>query len=236
MCRAPDLGAIGPFADALYTAQLRLLLAARMPIAGVAQDLPSMLADLRQHQPSSTAPASKQLMDSITYSAHLHSTIAWLASELSSPEAQEQLQHALLHSDAAVRLQQQLHGIFAELTHQRLFVSYLLQYCDGNVSEVLDGAACRVGLGDWTEPWANAMRYTACSFLAFSCDMLCKYCLDAPSRLSHASSLSHTNSCSCQVVTSRSPSLANAMMTNMLDKVVIYVSQQAQEATPVHRP
>jgi len=161
MCRAPDLGAIGSFADALYTAQLRLLLAAKMPIAGAAQDLPSMLAHLRQHQPSSTAPASKQLMDSITYCAHLHSTISWLASELSSAEAQEQLQHALLHSDAAFRLQQQLHSIFAELTHQRLFVSYLLHYSDGNVSELLDRAACRVGLGDWTEAWANAMRYPA---------------------------------------------------------------------------
>ncbi len=161
MCRAPDFGAVGSFADALYTAQLRLLLAAKMPIAGAAQDLPSMLADLRHHQLSSTAPASKQLMDSITYCAHLHSTISWLASELSSPEAQEQLQHALLHSDAATRLQQQLRNIFAELTHQRLFVSYLLHYSDGSVSEVLDRAVCRVGLGDWTEPWANAMRYTA---------------------------------------------------------------------------
>jgi len=214
MCRVPEFGAISSFADALYTAQLRLLLAAKMPIAGAAQDLPSMLADLRQHQPSTTAPASKQLMDSITYCAHLHSTIAWLASELSSAEVQEQLQHALLHSDAAIRLQQQLRSIFAELTHQRLFVSYLLQYCDGNVSEVLDGAACRVGLGDWTEPWANAMRYTACSVFAFFCDVLCKYCLDAPPRLSHASDLRHANSCSCQVVTSRSFSLANAMMTN----------------------
>ncbi len=214
MCRAPDLGAIGSFADALYTAQLRLLLAAKMPIAGAAQDLPSMLADLRQHQPSSTAPASKQLMDSITYCAHLHSTISWLASELSSAEAQEQLQHALLHSDAASRLQQQLRSIFAELTHQRLFVSYLLHYSDGNVSEVLDGGACRVGLGDWTEPWANAMRYTACSVFAFSCDVLCNNWLDAPSRLSHASNLSHAHSCSCQVVTSKSLSLANAMMTN----------------------
>ena len=144
--------------------------------------------------------------------AHLHSTISWLASELSSAEAQKQLQHALLHSDAAFRLQQQLHSIFAELTHQRLFVSYLLQYCDGNVSEVLDGAACRVGLGDWTEPWANAMRYMACSVFAFSCDVLCKSWLDAPS--SHASSLSYANSCSCQVVTSKSLSLANATMTN----------------------
>ncbi len=212
MCRVPEFGAISSFADALYTAQLRLLLAAKMPIAGAAQDLPSMLADLRQHQPSTTAPASKQLMDSITYCAHLHSTISWLASELSSAEAQKQLQHALLHSDAAFRLQQQLHSIFAELTHQRLFVSYLLQYCDGNVSEVLDGAACRVGLGDWTEPWANAMRYMACSVFAFSCDVLCKSWLDAPS--SHASSLSYANSCSCQVVTSKSLSLANATMTN----------------------
>ncbi|DBB04141.1 TPA: hypothetical protein ACH3X1_013190 [Trebouxia sp. C0004] len=158
---APDLGAIGSFADALYTAQLRLLLAAKMPIAGAAQDLPSMLAELRQHQPSTTSPASKQLMDSITYCAHLHSTVSWLASELSSAEAQEQLQHALLHSDAAFRLQQQLRSIFAELTHQRLFVSYLLHYSGGNVSQVLDRAVCRVGLGDWTEPWANAMRYTA---------------------------------------------------------------------------
>ena len=158
MCRAPELGAVGSFADALYTAQLRLLLAAKMPIAGAPQDVPSMLAHLRQHQPSSTAPASKQLMDSITYCAHLHSTIAWLASELSSAEALEQLQRALLHSDAAFRLQQQLRSIFAELTHQRLFVSYLLHHSDGNVSEVLDRDACRVGLGDWTEPWANAMR------------------------------------------------------------------------------
>ena len=180
MCRAPDLGATGSFADALYTAQLRLLLAAKMPVAGAAQDLPSMLADLHQHQPSSTVPASKQLMDSITYCAHLHSTVSWLASELSSAEAQEQLQHALLQSDAAFRLQQQLRGIFAELTHQLLFVSYLLHYSDGNVSEVLDGAACRVGLGDWTEPWANAMRYRACSVYAFSCHVLCKYWLDAP--------------------------------------------------------
>ena len=158
ICRAPNAGAENYFADALYTAQLRLLLAAKMPLTGPLQDLPSLLADLRQVQPSSTAPPSKQLVDSIAYCAHLHSTIAWMAAELSSAEAQEQLQQALLHSDAAPRLQQQLQNIFAEPTHQQLFVSYLVHHSAGCVSDVLDTAACRVGLGGWTQPWANAMR------------------------------------------------------------------------------
>ena len=157
-CRAANAGAENYFADALYTAHLRLLLAAKMPLTGPLQDLPSLLADLHHIQPSSTAPPSKQLMDSIAYCAHLHSTIAWLASELSSAEAHEQLQQALLHSDAAPRLQQQLQTVFAEPTHQRLFVSYLLHHSAGSVSDVLDRAACRLGLGDWTQPWAKAMR------------------------------------------------------------------------------
>ena len=158
-CREQDdAAAANPFADALYTAQLRLLLAAKVPTAGAGQDLPSLLADLRQWQPSTLSSPSKQLIDSISYCAQLHSTIAWLASELSSVEAEHQLHHALLQSDAAGRLQRQMHSIFAEDTHQRLFVSSLQQHCTGSVSDVLDRPTCRISLGAWTEAWANAMR------------------------------------------------------------------------------
>ena len=102
-CREQDdAAAASPFADALYTAQLRLLLAAKVPIAGAAQDLPSLLADLRQWQPSTLSSPSKQLIDSISYCAQLHSTIAWLA-ELSSVEAEHQLHHALLQSGSSGR-------------------------------------------------------------------------------------------------------------------------------------
>ncbi len=174
ICRTQAANAASPFADALYTAQLRLCLAAKMPIAGAAQDLPSLLADLRRGQPSSTSPPSKQLMDSITYCVQLHSTIAWIASELGSAEAEQQLQHALLHSDAAGRLQQQLHTIFTETTHQRLFVSYLLQYSTDKVLDVLDRPSCVVGLGAWTEAWANAMRYIYFSVAWLHCADGCR--------------------------------------------------------------
>ena len=151
--------AISPFTDALYTAQLRLLLAAKMPAtAGPDLDLPSLLADLHQWQPSSTAAPSRQLMDSITFCAHLHSTIAWLASTLSSAASEQQVQAALLHADAADRQQQQLQSIFSEETHQRLFVAYLQQHRSGDISDVLDSPACRQALGAWTQHWADALR------------------------------------------------------------------------------
>ena len=159
-CRAQAAGtAVSTFTDALYTAHLQMLLAAKMPAAGPGQDLPSLLADLRQWQPSSSsAPPPKHLMDSIIYCAQLHSTIAWLASQISHPEAQQQLQHTLLRSDTAGRLQEQLRGIFVEPVHQRLLMSYLQRYCTGSLSDVLDTEVVRVGLGAWTQAWATAMR------------------------------------------------------------------------------
>lgn len=161
MCRSAHEGtpAISPFTDALYTAQLRLLLAAKMPASvGADQDLPSLLAHLHQWQPSSTTAPSRQLMDSITFCAHLHSTISWLAFVLSSAASEQQLQGALLHADAADRQQQQLQSIFSEDTHQRLLVAYLQQHCAGNVSDVLDRPTCREALGPWTHRWADALR------------------------------------------------------------------------------
>lgn len=151
--------AISPFTDALYTAQLRLLLAAKMPAtAGADHDLPSLLADLHQWQPSSTTAAVRQLLDSITFCAHLHSTIAWLASTLMSAASEQQLQGVLLHADAADRQQQQLQRIFGEETHQRLLLAYLQQHCSGNVSDVLDSPTCRQVLGPWTVQWTDALR------------------------------------------------------------------------------
>ena len=150
------------FTDAMYTAQLRLLLAAKMPAAAEADhDLPSLLADLHQWQPSSTTAPSRQLMDSITFCAQLHSTIAWLASTLSSALLEQQLQGALLHADDAGRQQQQLQSIFTTETHQRLLVAYLQQYCSGSVTDVLARPTCRQSLGAWTQQWSDALRYVA---------------------------------------------------------------------------
>ena len=163
--------ATSAFADALYTAQLRLFLLAKMSNTGVDQDLPSMLAELRQGRPTRTSAPSKQLMDSITYSARLHSTIAWLATQLSSDEAQQQLQHALILSDNANRLRQQLQSVFAEPSHQRLLMSYLLHNCADDLSEVLEGQICTEGLGTWTTAWANAMRYV--TFTSTQCASDC---------------------------------------------------------------
>lgn len=97
-------------------------------------------------------------MDSITFCAHLHSTIAWLAYQLSSDASREELQHSLLHADAAQAHQQQLQSLFAEDAHQRLLVAYLQEYCLGEVSHVLDQPVCRQGLGIWTRQWVDAMR------------------------------------------------------------------------------
>lgn len=154
-----DTPAMRSFSDAMYTAQLRLLLAAKMPAtAGADHDLPTLLADLQQWQPSSTTAPSRQLMDSITFCAHLHSTIAWLAFTLSSAALEQQLQGALLHADDAGRQQQQVQSIFSEETHQRLLVAYLQQYCSGSVTDVLTRPTCRQGLGAWTQQWSDALR------------------------------------------------------------------------------
>lgn len=159
--RSEDRGtpAMRSFSNAMYTAQLRLLLAAKMPAAaGADHDLPTLLADLHQWQPSSTTAPSRQLMDSITFCAHLHSTIAWLAFTLSSLASEQQLQGALLHADDARRQQQQLQSIFSGETHQRLLVAYIQQYCSGSVTDVLTRPTCRQGLGAWTQQWSNALR------------------------------------------------------------------------------
>lgn len=145
--------------DAMYTAQLRLLLAAKMPAtAGADHDLPSLLADLHQWQPSSTTAPSRQLLDSITFCAHLHSTIAWLAFTVSSAASEQQLQGVLLHTDAPGRQQQQLQSIFSEETHRRLLLAYLEQYSSGDVTDVLKRPICRQSLGAWTQQWADALR------------------------------------------------------------------------------
>ena len=152
--------AISPFTDALYTAQLRLLLASNLPAtAGAGHDLPSQLAELQQWTPMGTTAPSRQLRHSITFCAHLHSTLAWLAFQLSSEDTQQDVQHALLHADDAERHRQQLQGIFAHEAHQHLFMAYLQQYCPGDASARLDRPTCREGLGDWTGRWADAMRY-----------------------------------------------------------------------------
>ena len=145
--------------DAMYTAQLRLLLAAKMPAtAGPDHDLPSLLADLHQWQPSSTTAPSRQLMDSITFCAHLHSTIAWLAFTVSSAASEQQLQGVLVHADVPGRQQQLLQSIFGEETHQRLLLAYLEQYGSGNVADVLNRPTCRQSLGAWTQQWADVLR------------------------------------------------------------------------------
>ena len=133
-------------------------MAANMPAGGSDQDIPSLLADLRRRQPYISSPSSQQLMDSITYCAHLHSLIAWLASEFSTAEAQQQLQRALLYSDSADRTQRQLQSIFAEETHPLLFVSHLQRHSAAALSDLLDRPIGRVGLGAWTQQWADAMR------------------------------------------------------------------------------
>lgn len=159
--RSEDRGtpAICSFTDAMYIAQLRLLLAAKMPAAARADhDLPSLLADLHHWQPSSTTAPSRQLVDSITFCAHLHSTIAWLAFTLSSAASEQQLQGLLLHADAPDRQQQQLQSVFSEETHQRLLVAYLQQYCSGSVTDVLNRPICRQSLGAWTQQWADTLR------------------------------------------------------------------------------
>ena len=97
-------------------------------------------------------------MDSITFCAHLHSTIAWLAFTLSSAVSEQQLQGLLLHANAPARQQQQLQSIFSEGTHQRLLVAYLQQYCSGSVTDVLNRPICMQSLGAWTQQWADALR------------------------------------------------------------------------------
>ena len=163
-CRSPAGQEISSdsFADALYVARFRLLLAARLPAAGVEQDLQAMLADLHGRKPAANAAEVDARVGSIAYCANLHSVIAWLASMLSRPEGLCTMHQVLVQSDDAEHLQQRMKAIFAEPVHQQLLITYIQQHTANQpdyVAEVFTKHVCRVGLGAWTEQWATALRY-----------------------------------------------------------------------------
>lgn len=150
------------FADALYVARFRLLLAARLPADGAEQDLHAMLADLHRRRPSPNAAAVDSRLESIAYCAYLHSVIAWLASQLSTSEGLRTMYQVLVQSDDAESLQQRMEAISAEPVHQQLLITHIQRHTasqPGYVADVFTKPVCCVGLGAWTQQWATALRY-----------------------------------------------------------------------------
>ena len=154
-------GASHSFVDGLYVARFRLFLAARLPLAGSAQDLQALLDDLHRLRPASNAAPADAVMQSITYCAFLHAVIAWLAAQLSTPDGIRGLQHSLLQSDGADQLQKRMADIFAHITHQHLLVMHIQQQAASRpaaIADLLTSQVCRVGLGAWSAQWATALR------------------------------------------------------------------------------
>ncbi len=142
-------------------ARFRLFLAARLPAAGADQDLQALLQDLYRLKPVADAIPADSVMQSITYCAFLHSIIAWLAAQLSTPDGRRSMEHVLLQSDGARQLQQRMGVIFAEPTNQRLLIAHIQQHVaskPGYVADLFAARLCREGLGAWTVTWAVALR------------------------------------------------------------------------------
>lgn len=163
LCRPQtgEEGASSSFVDGLYVARFRLFLAARLPVAGSAQDLQALLDDLHRLRPASNAAPADAIMQSITYCAFLHAVIAWVAAHLSTPDGMRGLQHSLLQSDGADQLQKRMADIFRQITHQYLLVMHIQQQAASRpaaIADLLASQVCRVGLGAWSAQWASALR------------------------------------------------------------------------------
>lgn len=165
VCRqhAEDQHGAQAFADALYVARFRLFLAARLPATGTAvQDLPALLDDLSRRKPAANAAPADSVMSSIKYCAFLHSTLAWLAGQLTTPDGYMSLQHDLLQSDHRLELQQRVKAVLAVPAHQQLLIAHIQrQQAAGQptyLADLLSTHVCKDGLGAWTSVWATAFR------------------------------------------------------------------------------